>query len=92
MERPLNLLRKRVAYWYHPLWLQVSNRQFQLVMLSLLKVLLSAVWLFLTFGVLINLWRDQGSSNLHKVWWSLGILLFPILGPVLFLLFGTRNA
>jgi hypothetical protein len=60
-------------------------------MIGLLKIILSAVWLFLTIGVLVNLWRDGRSSNLNKVLWTLGILCFPILGPVGFLLFGART-
>lgn len=60
-------------------------------MISLFKFILSIVWLFLTIGVLINLWRDKAGSSGSKILWTLGILLFPILGPVLFLLFGART-
>jgi hypothetical protein len=60
-------------------------------MISLLKFIVSIVWLLLTIGVLVNLWRDKAGSGSSKVLWTLGILIFPILGPVLFLLFGART-
>ena len=60
-------------------------------MFSLLKILLSAFWLLLTVGVLISLWRNPQTSSSNKLLWTVGVLIFPILGPVMFILFGDRT-
>jgi len=59
-------------------------------MFTLLKFLLSVFWLLLTIGVLVNLWRSEDRSSSYKLIWTLGILIFPFLGPLAFILFGDR--
>lgn len=61
-------------------------------MFTFLKAILSIFWLLLTIGVLVSLWRNRSLSSASKILWTLGVLFFPILGPVLFILFGERSA
>lgn len=61
-------------------------------MFSLLKILISLFWLLLTIGVLVSLWRNSKTKTSAKVLWTIGVLIFPILGPVMFILFGDRPA
>jgi hypothetical protein len=60
-------------------------------MIGLLKFVLWAAWLLVTIGVLINIWQRSQQSSLSKVLWTLGILLFPFLGPLAWILFGERT-
>ncbi len=60
-------------------------------MFALIKFVLAAVWFLLTIGVLVNVWRNPATSMGHKLLWTAGVLFFPVLGPVAFILFGERN-
>lgn len=62
-----------------------------LVAMGLIKFVLSVFWFVLTLGVLVRIWRNHSDSGVNKVLWTLGILLFPFLGPVVWLFYGKRN-
>jgi len=61
-------------------------------MFDLLKPILSLLWLLLTLGVLVGLWRSRAIQVGGKVLWTLVVLLLPFLGSVFFLLLGDRRA
>ncbi len=48
--------------------------------------LVSIFWFLLTLGMLVQLWKDDGRESSNKILWTLGIVFFPILGPVVFML------
>ena len=60
-------------------------------MIGLLKFVIWAAWLLVTIGVLINIWQRSQQPVLGKVLWTVGILLFPFLGPLAWILFGERT-
>ncbi|GAB4421662.1 MAG: hypothetical protein OHK0039_36750 [Bacteroidia bacterium] len=61
------------------------------IMIALVKFLVSVFWLLLTIGVLYNIWRKSQQETLTKVLWTIGILIFPFLGPVAWIIFGERT-
>lgn len=60
-------------------------------MITVMKFLISIVWLLLTIGVLYNIWQKSRLDTLPKVLWTLGIFVFPFLGPVAWIFFGDRT-
>ncbi len=62
------------------------------IMIGLLKFVIWAAWLLVTIGVLVNIWQRSQQSTLNKVLWTVGILLFPFLGPLAWILFGERTS
>jgi Phospholipase_D-nuclease N-terminal len=59
--------------------------------MGIIKFALGAVWFLLTVGVLFRVWRADSYTGTSKVLWTLGVFMAPILGPVVWLLFGKRN-
>ena len=56
----------------------------------LIKGLFSILWLVITIGALYNIWKGDSQTSMHKVLWTVGILVFPFLGPLAWILFGER--
>lgn len=61
-------------------------------MIGLVKFLVGAVWLLITIGALFNIWKSDARATGNKVLWTVGILFFPFLGPLAWILFGERKA
>lgn len=60
-------------------------------MIAFVKFLISLLWLLITLGVLFNIWKKSGLETIPKVFWTLGILFFPFLGPVAWIIWGDRT-
>ncbi|RMG66305.1 MAG: hypothetical protein D6722_15230 [Bacteroidetes bacterium] len=61
-------------------------------MIAFVKLLISIAWFLITIGVLFNIWKKSSLETAPKILWTLGILFFPFLGPVAWILFGDRTA
>ena len=60
-------------------------------MFPLLGSLIGIVWFLLTLGMLFNLWKESKKPTLNKILWTGGILFAPVLGPILYMLFGMKG-
>ncbi|MDX2250005.1 MAG: PLDc N-terminal domain-containing protein [Bacteroidia bacterium] len=60
-------------------------------MFTLIKFAISVLWFVLTIGVLVNIWRESNKETIAKLLWTVGVLAFPVLGPVIWILFGSNN-
>lgn len=61
-------------------------------MFTLIGGLISLVWFLITIGVAYNILVKSNQTGSYKLLWVLGILLFPFLGPLAWILFGERTA
>lgn len=61
-------------------------------MFTLIKFVISILWFVLTIGVLVNIWRESNKETVSKLLWTVGVLAFPVLGPVIWILFGTNTS
>lgn len=59
-------------------------------MFTLIKFVISVLWFVLTIGVLVNIWRESNKETIAKLLWTVGVLVFPVLGPVIWILFGAN--
>lgn len=53
--------------------------------LFVVKSILGILWFLLTLGVLVTVWRDDRRETLNKLLWTAGVLFFPVLGPVVYM-------
>ncbi len=60
-------------------------------MFVIIKFAISILWFVLTIGVLVNVWKEGKQETLGKLLWTVGVLAFPVLGPVIWLLYGSRS-
>ncbi|MEZ4827823.1 MAG: PLDc N-terminal domain-containing protein [Bacteroidia bacterium] len=60
-------------------------------MFTLIKFAISVLWFVLTIGVLVNIWRESNKETISKLLWTVGVLVFPVLGPVFWILFGANS-
>lgn len=49
------------------------------------KSILGILWFLLTLGVLVTVWRDDRRETLNKLLWTTGVLFFPVLGPIVYM-------
>lgn len=49
------------------------------------------IWLIITLGVLYNLWVESTLTTDKKLFWTIGMLIFPFFGPLAWILFGERT-
>ncbi|MEZ4772615.1 MAG: PLDc N-terminal domain-containing protein [Bacteroidia bacterium] len=60
-------------------------------MFTLIKFAVSVLWFVLTIGVLVNIWRESNKETIAKLLWTVGVLVFPVLGPVIWILVGANS-
>jgi hypothetical protein len=53
--------------------------------LFVVKSILGILWFLLTLGVLVTVWKDDRRETLNKLLWTGGILFFPVLGPIVYM-------
>lgn len=53
--------------------------------------IIGVLWFLLTIGVLYNIWKKGQQDTLQKLLWTIGILAFPFLGPLAWIIFGERT-
>lgn len=53
--------------------------------LFVVKSILGILWFLLTLGVLVTVWRDDRRETLNKLLWTTGVLFFPVLGPIVYM-------
>ena len=57
----------------------------------MIKFILSAVWFLITIGVIVNIWQQNGFDTLKKLLWTAGVLFFPLLGPIVYILSNRQS-
>jgi hypothetical protein len=57
-------------------------------MFGIMSTLISIVWFLITIGVLVNVWQRKTMETITKLLWTFAVLVMPLLGPVLYMLFG----
>ena len=57
----------------------------------MLEGLLGLIHLILIIWAVINIVKS-GASGLAKVLWALGVIIFPIVGFIIWLIFGPKSA
>lgn len=62
------------------------------IMFTLIGGLIGLVWFLITLGVAYNIVVKSNQSGTFKLLWIVGILLFPFLGPLAWILFGERTS
>ncbi|MCB0837183.1 MAG: PLDc N-terminal domain-containing protein [Bacteroidetes bacterium] len=60
-------------------------------MFGIIKFAISILWFVLTIGVLVNIWKEGKQETIGKLLWTVGVLAFPVLGPIIWILYGTRS-
>jgi hypothetical protein len=56
------------------------------VLWSMLWLFLFVIWIFLAFRVFMDIFRDQDMSGWAKALWMIGIIVFPFLGILVYLI------
>lgn len=56
------------------------------IFLTMLWVFLFVVWIFLLFSILVDIFRSHDLSGWTKALWVLGIIVFPALGVLVYLI------
>ena len=60
-------------------------------MFGIIKFAISILWFVLTIGVLVNIWKEGKQETIGKLLWTVGVLAFPVLWPIIWILYGTRS-
>ena len=55
---------------------------------GVLKAIGVLLWFLFTLGVLVHIWRDETTETLTKFLWTGAIFFMPLLGPILWIIFG----
>ncbi|MEO0470169.1 MAG: PLDc N-terminal domain-containing protein [Bacteroidota bacterium] len=57
----------------------------------MINFILSAIWFLITVGVIVNIWQQTGFDTLKKLLWTAGVVMFPFLGSIIYMLTQRKN-
>ncbi|RMG29289.1 MAG: hypothetical protein D6730_04135 [Bacteroidetes bacterium] len=58
------------------------------MIMAILKIAFSLLVIFLAIVSLLSIWKNQNKAPVVKIAWTLGVLLFPLVGSLAWLLIG----